>query len=91
MNNDIDGLQDVLGEPDISQGQLKATAGALCLALYGHKKTDSLNTGRYEVCMSRKKPPSLKKKLPPTDSNLQLHMRQAHLHNLYDVLEGGRS
>ena len=35
MNNDIDGLQDVLGEPDISRGQLKATAGAFFLALYG--------------------------------------------------------
>ena len=28
MNNDIDGLHDVLGEPHISQGQLKATVGA---------------------------------------------------------------
>ena len=44
MNNDIDGLQDVLGEPDISQGQLKATAGAFFLPLYGQKKTDSLNS-----------------------------------------------
>ena len=33
MNTDIDGLQDALGEPDISQGQLKATAGAFFLAL----------------------------------------------------------
>ncbi len=33
MNNDIDGL----GEPDISQGQLKATDGAFVLALYGQK------------------------------------------------------
>ena len=34
MNNDINSLQYyVLGEPDISQGQLKATAGAFLLAL----------------------------------------------------------
>ena len=33
MNNDIDGLQDALGEPDISPGQLKATACAFFLAL----------------------------------------------------------
>ena len=46
MNTDIDGLQDALGEPDISQGQLKATAGAFFLALYGQKKTDSVNTAR---------------------------------------------
>ena len=56
MNNDIDGLQDVLGAPDISQGQLKATAGAIFITLYGEKKTNSLNTARYEMYMSRKKP-----------------------------------
>ena len=78
MNNDIDGLQDVLGEPDISQGQLKATAGAFFPALYGQKKTDSLNSARYKMYMSRKKPPSFKK-LPPTDNNLQLHVLRAHL------------
>ena len=74
MNNDIDGL----GEPDISQGQLKATAGAFFLALYGQKKTDSLNSARYKMYMSRKKPPPLKK-LAPTDNNLQLHVLRAHL------------
>ena len=78
MNNDIDGLQDVLGEPDISQGQLKAPAGAFFIALYGQKKTDSLNSARYKIYMSRKKPPPLKK-LPPTDNNLQLNVLRAHL------------
>ena len=33
MNNDIDGLQYALGEPDICQGQLNATAGAFLLAI----------------------------------------------------------
>ena len=78
MNNGIDGLQDILGEPDISQGQLKATAGAFFLALYGQKKTNSLNTTRYKMYMSRNKLPPLKK-MPPTDSNLQLHVFRAHL------------
>ena len=78
MNPDIDGLQAALGEPDISQGQLKATAGAFFLALYGQKKTDSLNTARYKMYMSRKRPPPLKK-LPPTDNNLQLYVLRAHL------------
>ena len=78
MNTDIDGLQDALGEPDISQGQLKATAGAFFLALYGKKKTDSLNTARYKMYMSRKRPPPLKK-LPPTDNNLHLYVLRAHL------------
>ena len=70
MDNAIDGLQDVLGDPDITQGQLKATAGAFFLAFYGQKTTDSLNTARYKMYMSRKK--------PPTDSNLQLHLLRAH-------------
>ena len=78
MNNDIDDLQYVLEKPEISQGQLKTTTGASFLALYAQKKADSLNTARYQMCMSRKKPPPLKK-LPPTDSNLKSHMLRAHL------------
>ena len=78
MDTAIDGLQYSLGEPDISQGQLKATAGAFFVALYGQKKTDSLNTARYKMYMSRKGPPPLKK-LPPTDNKLQLYVLRAHL------------
>ena len=81
MNNDIAGLQEVLREPDISQEQLNATVGAFCLAIYGQKKTDSLNTVRYRMYMSRKKPRPLKK-LPLTDSNLQLHVIRAHLQSM---------
>ena len=78
VNNDIDDLQYVLEEPAISQGQLKTSTGASFLALYAQKKADSLNTARYKMFMSRKKPPPLKK-LPPTDSNLNPHMLRAHL------------
>ena len=81
MNNDLDSLQYVLGEPGISQGQLKATTGALFVAIYGQKKTHSLNIARYKMYMSRKKPPPLKK-LQPTDSNLQLHVLWAHLQTM---------
>ena len=65
---------------DISQGQLNATACAFFLALYGQKKTDSLNTASYtcKMYMSRNKPPPLKN-LPTTDINLQLHVVRAHL------------
>ena len=78
VKTDIDGLQDALEEPAISQGQLKATAGAFFMALYGQKKTDSLNTAGYKMYMSRKRPPPLKKR-PPTDNNLQLYVLRAHL------------
>ena len=81
MNTDIDGLHDALGEPDISQGQLKATAVAFFQALYCQKKTDSLNTARYKIYMSRKRPPPLKK-LPPTDNNLHLYVLRAHVHKI---------
>ena len=77
MNNGIDSLPGVLGEPDISQGQLKDSADAFFLALYGQKKTDSLNTTKYKMYMSRKKPPQLTK-MPQTDSNMQLHVLRAH-------------
>ena len=59
VNNDIDHLQHAIGEPDISRGQLKDNAGAFFL--YGQHNTDSLNTARYKMYMSRKKPPPLKK------------------------------
>ena len=49
MTIDIDGLQDVLREYDVRQGQLKATVCAFFLALYGQKKTDSLNTARAQL------------------------------------------
>ena len=66
MNNDNGGRQvDVLREPDISKEQLNATVSAFFLALYGEKKTDSLNTARYKMYPSRKKPPPLKKLLVP--------------------------
>ena len=61
MNNDIGGLQYVLGEPDISQAQLNATAGAFFLAIQGQKKTDSPNTAWYKMYMSRKNTPPIKK------------------------------
>ena len=58
MNNDIDGLQDVPGEPDISQGQLNATA--FFLALYGQKETDSLNSARYKMYIQPKEATAFK-------------------------------
>ena len=78
VNNDIDCMQDVLVEPDIIEGQLRATTGVFFMVLYGQKKIDSLNIAKYKIYMSRKKPPPLKK-LPPTDSKLQLHVLRAHL------------
>jgi hypothetical protein len=77
-NSDIPGLQDVLGEPDVSHDQLKATAVSFFLALYNQKKAKSLNGARSKLYLSRKKPPPLKR-LPPTDYNLTLHALRAHL------------
>ena len=49
MINTIDGMQYVLGKTGVSQGQLKSTAGNFVLAIYAQKKTDSLNTARYNM------------------------------------------
>ena len=45
----------VLVDHDISQGQLKATASDFFLTFYGERKTDSMNTARYKMYMSRPK------------------------------------
>ena len=46
-NSDIPRLQDVLGEPDVSHDQIKATAGSFFLVLYNQKKAKSLSAARF--------------------------------------------
>lgn len=78
---DITGLDSVMGEDDATDSDLVSTGRAFFAHLYGQKKTTSMNTARYEIYRKRKNPPSLKT-LPPTDSNLALHIKRAHLQML---------
>ena len=75
---DIPGLDQVLGQPDATHVQLKATADSFFLALYGQKNCTTMSDARAHFFRGRKKPPLLKI-LPPTDANLQLHVLRAHL------------
>ena len=81
LENDIPGLDKVLGEPGATQSQLKATVDAFFLLLYGQKSCTIMNYARARLYLSRKKPPPLKK-LPPIDANLQQHVLRAHLQML---------
>ncbi len=75
---DIAGLDSVLGEENATYSDLMATGTAFFLNLYGQRKSNSMNTARYEIYRKRKNPPPLKS-LPPTDINLVCHIRRAHL------------
>ena len=78
---DIPGLDQVLGQPDASHAQLKATAGSFYLPLYGQKSCTAMSDARARFFRGRKKPPPLQK-LPPTDANLQLHVLRGLLQML---------
>ena len=77
---DIAGLE-VLGQPDASHAQLKATADNFFLPVCGQKSCTAMSDARVRFFCVRKKPPSLKK-LPLTDANLQLHVLRDHLQML---------
>ena len=81
QNNDIAGLDTVLGREDATLDQIKKTAEEFFQAFYGQKKAASLNNARCRVYKSRKKNPALKN-LPPTGQNLLLHTLRAHLQML---------
>ena len=76
--NNITGLDSELGEMDASKAGLMATATAFYLALYSQKKSNTINYARYDIFRKRKNPPLLKS-LPPTESNMALHVKRAHL------------
>ena len=78
LQNDIHGLDTVLGEEDATQHDLMEAGTAFFLTLYGHKKCASMNGARHVIYYKRKNPPPLKS-LPPTNMNLALHIRRAHL------------
>ena len=76
----IPGLNEVLGQLGTTHDQLKATTDTFFLPLY-EEKSSVMDDGCARFYCSSKKPPPLKK-LPPTDSNLQLHVFQAQLQML---------
>ena len=69
--NNITGLDSDLGEMDASEADLMATATAFYLALYSQKKSNTINSARYDIFRKRNNPPP-RKSLPPTESNMAL-------------------
>ena len=78
---DIQGLDQVLGQPGTIHAQLQETAYTFFLPLYGQKGCTTMNDARAHFYRGHKKPPPLKKLLP-TDANLLLHVLRAHLQML---------
>ena len=78
LQNDIPGLYNTLGEEEATDSDLIETGNNFFLALYGQKKSTSLNEARHNIFFKRKNPPKLKC-LPPTNANLALHIKRAHL------------
>ena len=76
--NNITGLDSELGETGASEADLMATSTAFYLALYSQKKSNKINSARYDIFIKRKNPPPLKS-LSPTESNMALHVQRAHL------------
>ena len=66
---------------DATESDLMETGQTFFLSLYSEKKSSTLNEARYNIYRKRKKTPTLKS-LPPTDINLNLHVRRAHLQML---------
>ena len=78
LQNDIPGLDTVLGEEYASENGLMETGTVFFLVLYGLKQCTSMNDARQQIFCKRKNPPLLKS-LPPTNSNLALQIRRVHL------------
>ena len=76
-NNDLPELEEVLGEPEATNIQIKAIVDKVFFLLYGLVECPSMNRGRAKFYHSRPKPPHLKN-LPATDENVLLHGLRAH-------------
>ncbi len=73
LANDMPELDTVLGEDTATHPELMRVGTDFFLALYAHKKSTPVNHARHGIYCKRKNPPALKS-LPPTDTNLALHI-----------------
>ena len=71
-------LYSVVGEETATLEDLLKTGQTFFAALYGQSKCTSLNVVRYMIYTKKKGKPPLVKSLPPTDTNLLLHMLRVH-------------
>ena len=78
LAGDLPGLADVMGEEDSTQVNLMEVAKTFFLALYGQPPRTSMESAHFTLFTKKKKSPKVMA-LPPTSSNLLLHMLRAHL------------
>ncbi|KAJ8332143.1 hypothetical protein SKAU_G00428710 [Synaphobranchus kaupii] len=67
-----------IGEEGATDLQITEAVRGFFLALYNQRESASLNVARYDIYQKRKTSPALKT-LPPTEHNVHLHGRRAHL------------
>ncbi|KAJ8349304.1 hypothetical protein SKAU_G00244340 [Synaphobranchus kaupii] len=67
-----------IGEEGATDLQITEAVRGFFLALYNQRESASLNIARYDIYQKRKTSPALKT-LPPTEHNVHLHGRRAHL------------
>ena len=79
---DFPGLFDVLGEEDAPQEDLMAVGEQFFVALYGQPSGSSMTQARYNLYTRKQAKPMRIMSLPPTDLNLFLHVKRAHLQML---------
>ena len=79
------GLFDVLGEEGASQEDLMAVEEQFFVALYGQPSGSSMTQARYNLYTRKQGKPMRIMSLPPTDLNLFLHVKRAHLQMLLCV------
>ena len=79
---DFPGLFDVLGEECASQEDLMAVGEQFFVALYGQPSGSSMTQARYNLYTRKQGKPMRIMSLPPTDLNIFLHVKRAHLQML---------
>ena len=76
---DFPGLFEVLGEEDATDVDLMETGQRFFAAMYGQPPGTSMNVARYQIYSRKQGKPMRIMALPPTETNLFLHVRRAHL------------
>ena len=78
LAGDFPGLVDLLGEVGTARTDLMEAAKTFFVALYGQQPGVSMESARFMMFTMKKKSPKIQA-LPPTSSNLLLHVLRSHL------------
>ena len=78
----LPGLFDVLGEESATHADHTAVGQQFFAALYGQPTGTSMTQAQHSMYTRKNGKPLRIMSLPPTDTNLYLHVRRAHLQML---------